>query len=46
MLLNIDSSEAVLSNGYTEMTALALVAIMRSREDSAELGCFTMFNCA
>lgn len=38
MLPNIDSSEEVLSKGRTEMTALTLVAIMRSREDSAELG--------
>lgn len=38
MLLNIESSEEMLSKGRTEMTASTLVAIMRSREDSAELG--------
>lgn len=38
MLLNVDRSEDMLSKGHTEMTALTPVAIMRSREGSAELG--------
>lgn len=38
MLLDIDSSEEVLSKSHAEMTALTPVAIMRSREGSAELG--------
>lgn len=38
MLLDFESSEEGLSKGHTKMTALTTVAIMRSREGSAEPG--------